>query len=223
MKQAITSAEMTSLDRKAAEQYGISSLTLMENAGLSVAEFVAELVRPSSRILICCGKGNNGGDGFVAARLLAKHGFKPEVYLLEGSEELKPDAKTNFARLKQHGVVIHELRPNTDWSAFEESLASCRWVVDAMLGIGITRPLAEPYLSAVAKINRSGKLVASVDIPSGLNADTGDKCGAAIKADHTLTLGIPKKGLYLGQGPAMAGQVHVVDIGLPKELMRPYL
>jgi hydroxyethylthiazole kinase-like uncharacterized protein yjeF len=219
----VTSAEMTNLDRKAEKLYGISSLTLMENAGLSVAEFVAELVRPSSRILICCGKGNNGGDGFVAARLLSKHGFRPEVYLLEDSQELKPDAATNYARLRQHGVAIRELRQNSDWSAFEESLAASSWVVDAMLGIGITRHLQEPYLSAVAKINRSGKLVASVDIPSGMNADTGEKCGAAIKADHTLTLGLPKKGLYTGLGPVLAGQVHVVDIGLPKELLRPYL
>ena len=143
--------------------------------------------------------------------------------MLEDSEQLKPDAATNYARLRQHGVAIRELRPNTDWSVFEESLAASSWVVDAMLGIGITRPLEEPYLSAVAKINRSGKLVASVDIPSGLNADTGDKCGAAIKADHTLTLGLPKKGLYLGQGPILAGQIHIVDIGLPKELVRPYL
>ena len=72
-------------------------------------------------------------------------------------------------------------------------------------------------------INQSGKKVLAVDIPSGLNADTGDKCGAAIKADHTLTLGLPKKGLYLGQGPDLAGQVHIIDIGLPKELVRPYL
>lgn len=221
--QSVTSSEMMTLDRKAASVYGISTLTLMENAGLSVAEFVAELVRASSRILICCGKGNNGGDGFVAARLLAKHGFKPEVYLLEDSQELKPDAATNYARLRQHGVAVRELRQNTDWSQFELSLASSSWVVDAMLGIGITRPLQEPYLSAVAKINRSGKLVASVDIPSGLNADTGEKCGAAIKADHTLALGLPKKGLYTGQGPILAGQVHVIDIGLPKELIRPYL
>jgi len=220
---AVTSAEMSELDRKASEVYGISSLTLMETAGLLIAEFVAESVRASSRILICCGKGNNGGDGFAAARLLAQHGFCPEVFLLEDSKILKADAAATFNKLKQQGVSVHQLKTNADWTTFDRSLAECSWVVDAMLGIGITRPLAEPYLTAVSKINRSGKRVTSIDIPSGLNADTGERCGAAIKADHTLTLGIPKKGLSQGQGPHLAGQVHIVDIGLPKELLRPFL
>ena len=218
----ITAAEMLELDRKASEFHGLSPQTLMENAGLAVAEFVAGLVRPSSRIPICCGKGNNGGDGLAAARFLAQHGFSPEVFLLEDPQTLKPAAAANYKRLGPLGVKVQALRLNGDWTAFDESLSACSWVVDAILGIGTTRPLEEPYLTVVNKINRSAKRIVAVDIPSGLNADTGEVCGAAVRADYTLTLGVSKKGLYAARGPMLAGQIEIMDIGLPPALLRPF-
>ena len=216
MLKTVTSAQMQELDRKAAEVFGIPSQTLMENAGRACADFIAVRHPASGKTVIFCGKGNNGGDGLVMARHLARRGWKVSVALLADPAVLKPGPLANYQAAMKLGIPVTTV-PGT----VLEALKSADVVVDALFGIGLSRPLTEPYLAAVDLMNQAGKPVYAVDVPSGLNADTGEICGAAVRAAVTLTLGLPKTGLYTGQGPAYAGEIAVLDIGLPEALILP--
>lgn len=206
----VTVQQMQQLDRRASSEFGISALTLMENAGKAIAELAADHFPRARNILIVCGKGNNGGDGFTAARYLAETGKTVTVFLVSNPEELKGEAKTNYERAGRVGVPF--------LSRFDTSKADL--IVDAIFGVGLRSEVREPYLSAINQINASGIPVLSVDIPSGLNADTGEALGAAVKASVTAALALPKFGFYSAQGPALTGKIEVLDIGIPKALLQ---
>ncbi len=221
----VTAAEMRGVEARAFKEFGISSLILMEHAGTCVADIAernfltADQPEPElSRILILCGKGNNGGDGFVAARHLFNRGHEIGIFLASRADEIKGDAKVNFEIARKLGIPIYQEVPNKLFQ-LETALKDCSLVIDALFGTGLDRDIQEPYLGLIKAVNRAGKPVLAVDLPSGLHSDTGEPLPAAVEAKATAVLGLPKQGLYASQGPIYAGHIYLVDIGLPKTLM----
>ncbi len=216
----LTPAEMREVDRLTTAKYRVPSLTLMEKAGKSVAEFVASKFPDFKQlpVVVLCGKGNNGGDGFVAARYLQKMGAKPCVYLIGDPREVKNDAATNLRRWKQIGKLnIDKPSPKGAWDEFKAR----EIIVDALLGTGVRGPLEGRLAEVVRAVNQraAGCFVVAIDIPSGLNADTGEVPGPVVVADYTVTFTAPKPGLLLRDGPSHAGELVVRDIGSPAELI----
>lgn len=216
----LTAAEMREVDRLTTARYRVPSLTLMENAGKSVADFIQTRFPNFTRrrIVVLCGKGNNGGDGFVVARYLRKMGAKPEVRLFGDPREVKGDAAANLKRWKAASGKLQVDRPGKD---IESKFTSDSIIVDALLGTG-TRGTVEGRLrEVIARINgrESGCAVVSVDIPSGLHADTGEAQGDVVVADYTVTFTAPKPGLFLGAGAEHTGELAVRDIASPRELI----
>jgi NAD(P)H-hydrate epimerase len=200
-------AEQRALDEWAITQRGIPGIELMERAGAGLTRLVAELV-PAGRIVVVCGKGNNGGDGFVAARLLRDQGRDVQVLLLGDAEELRADARTNYERLP--GQAPEPFSP--------EKLRGAAGVIDALLGTGFQGTPREPAVSAIAAINEAGAraTVVACDVPSGVDASTGEVEGDAVKAAATATFNAAKPGLWIAPGKTHAGTVTVVDIGIPE-------
>ncbi len=197
-------AQQRALDSWAIEQLGIGGLELMERAGTGLAELVME-VAPTGRVAVLCGKGNNGGDGFVCARFLREHGREADVLLLGEADELRGDARVNYDRLP--GEPPTPFEP----AALEEASA----VVDAILGTGFSGEPRDPAAAAIAAINGAGKTVIACDVPSGVDASTGQVAGAAVRAAATSTFHGAKPGLWIAPGKDHAGEVRVVDIGIP--------
>jgi hydroxyethylthiazole kinase-like uncharacterized protein yjeF len=206
---AFSSSQMREFDRKASEIYGVPGLVLMENAGRGTANFILQKYHPK-KVLIVCGKGNNGGDGFVIARYLAEHKISVDVMLLPEVSEVKGDAAVNLKCLKNIPVSLKE---------FEKDMQAYDLVVDAVLGIGLKSEVTGLYKEAIEALNASGKPVVAVDIASGLDADDGSVHGVAVKAAATATMAAPKHGLLKGKGPEYSGEIVVIDIGLPEDLL----
>jgi hydroxyethylthiazole kinase-like uncharacterized protein yjeF len=226
----LTVAEMREVDRLTTERYGIPVLTLMENAGRSVADFMrAEFSKlERRRIVVLCGKSNNGGDGFVAARLLAEMGAKVFAVLIAGPEEMRGDAAANRERWQKSGGELHLVRTAADWQAVKANVGSADILVDALLGTGVRGAVEGLLREVIDDVNRHppGKAVVAVDIPSGLSADTGvvedanqSSTGGIVAADFTVTFTAPKLGMFLGNSAACVGQLVVRAIGSPPELV----
>lgn len=221
----VTAPEMREIEERAFREYGISSLILMEHAGTCIADisernFLSHS-RPepqASRILVLCGKGNNGGDGFVAARHLFNRGHEIDIFLAGSGDDLQGDALTNFKIAEKLGVSICRDAQNK-LSQLEFALQESDLVIDALFGTGLDRPVEGTMLGIIKTVNAVGKPVLAADIPSGLHSGTGEALPVVIQAKATAVLGLPKAGLYTGSGPASAGQIYLVDIGLPKALL----
>ncbi len=216
----LTAAEMKEVDRLTTARYRVPSLTLMENAGRSVAEFIHSRFPNLAprRVVVLCGKGNNGGDGFVVARQLHKLGAKPEVYFIGNPRESKGDAATNLKRWKKIGKLNSSAALNR---RFFETLPSGTIIVDALLGTGVRGTIGGRLREIIDAVNEREpwtNLVA-VDIPSGLHADTGAVEGAAVVASSTITFTAPKVGMVTGEGSRRVGTVRVAKIGSPSELV----
>jgi len=224
MRNVATAKEMQKIDRITIEKYGIAGMVLMERAGLSVVSRVNELY-PARKVTILCGSGNNGGDGFVIARELHNQGKDVDVYAVR-PEKLKGDAKTNYDVARKFGVKV---LPVIRFLALDSKrLAPDSIIVDALLGTGLHNEIRKPLSTIIEKVNGMRCPVIAVDIPSGISSDTGQVMGCAIKADHTVTFGLPKRGHFLFPGADHAGQLFVEDIGFPARLldsdtMRVYL
>jgi NAD(P)H-hydrate epimerase len=213
----VGSAEMREIDRAAIEVFGIPSLTLMDRAGRAVADAAVALAAPGGRFVVVCGGGNNGGDGYVAARVLRAAGRDARVIALVPPERLSPDARAVREQADRAGVPIDEgvLAP------LEAGVGDV--VVDAIFGTGLGRAPEGPFAEAIARIDSArvaGARVLAVDVPSGLSADTGRPLGPCVRADRTVTFGFLKRGLVLHPGAALAGEVSVDDIGIPAEAAR---
>ncbi len=212
------------LDCIAIEEVGVPSVVLMENAGRSLADVVKAYVKRIERsfVCICCGIGNNAGDGFVAARHLLNSGIKVKIFLIGSSTGLKEDPNLNFRILKGLGYSVIEL--DTDSKRFFASLSRCLKkadvVVDAIFGIGLNRSISGHFKDVIDLINANRKRVVSADIPSGLDGTTGKVYGVCVKAHTTVTFNFAKKGLFKAEGPRYAGKVIVADIGIPATLRR---
>jgi NAD(P)H-hydrate epimerase len=207
---SITVAEAQAFDQLAEERLGIPSLILMENAGRSVAEEALKMLHGKKKAAIICGAGNNGGDGFVAARHLLNAGIDIKVYLVGESSKLKAGPKINLnilMKMKQKVVKLRALRDLNGINNFD-------LVIDAIFGIGLKSEVRSPSSEVINLLNRSGKPILAVDVPSGLDADTGKVLGAAIKARKTVTFVAPKRGFSRNCGPRYCGKVIIRDIGI---------
>lgn len=213
----VTSEEMRALDRAAISKHKIPSLTLMEKAGRAVADAVLKFSGVGSgQIVIVCGKGNNGGDGLVAARYLIGAGRDVAVLVLSSLDELSPDARANFeflAPLSTHiFFVTGILELNSRSPLFHQ--AAC--IIDAIFGTGLSDEVKDLGKRAIELLNSVNAPKISIDVPSGLDSDTGKPHGIAVRAELTVTLGLPKIGLFAGFGPDHAGKIVVADIGIPE-------
>lgn len=212
----VTGTQMQALDRRIIEEGRVPSLVLMERAGAGVVQFLQARFGPlrGKTVTILCGKGNNGGDGFVVARLLRQQQARVSVLLLAPTTDLSRDAATMYRRWIRVGGTANSKRFLSPDQA-TPLLSASDFVVDALLGTGLSTEVTGAYRDAIHLINRSGKPVVAVDIPSGIHADSGSQLGEAICATATVTFGLPKLGLYIGAGIDHAGTIHVVDIGIP--------
>lgn len=211
------------MDRLTTERYSIPSLTLMENAGAAIAQFCLNKFESSASptLLIVCGKGNNGGDGLVAARHILQAGKFAPVALLASYDQVQGDARTNLDALIQSGQRPHLITNFLQWTEFASSVPPPQLIVDAILGTGLHKP-AEGFVGQVIEdLNArfAGVEVLAVDLPSGLNADSHEVTGPTIRATNTLTMTAPKICLALPPASEWAGTVHVVPIGSPEILL----
>jgi NAD(P)H-hydrate epimerase len=211
--------EVRAVDRRAIDEFGMPGVVLMENAGRGAAAALMGLgVRGT--VLICCGKGNNGGDGFVIARHLDNHRIPVRVLLFSRPEELAGDAALNYQILARSGVPLAvRAEPAPDLAVLRRELNAAEWVVDALFGTGLSGPVKPPFDQIIATINDCRARVLAVDLPSGLDCDTGQPLGPTVKAEHTVTFVAPKKGFAQPTASAWVGRVHVVDIGVPRRLL----
>ena len=219
----LTAAEMREVDRLSTERGGVPSLTLMENAGKSVAEFITARFPQFADvpIVVFCGKGNNGGDGFVVARYLQKMGASVSVHLFANPADLRGDAAKNFKRLKSVEVVSVEDAESWQKPVWNVSTGPGPILIDALLGTGIRGPVTGLLRMAIDHLNQRPSLFTlfSVDIPSGLDSDTGEVHGAAVHADYTVTFTAPKTGMFQGEAPNYIGSLIVRDIGSQPEII----
>ena len=212
---ALTAQQAAQIDKQAKEQLGIQPLVLMENAGRGVAEVILGLVGEdrNSRIAIFCGRGNNAGDGFVAARHLIVRGQGVDIYLLAQQGQIKNEAEINLNILKNLTNRIFEIKDSKELESIK--LGDYAIIVDALLGIGLKGNVDGLFKGAISLINKSKVPTVAVDIPSGLDATTGQIHNIAICADTTITLMAKKQGLLLKEGPKYSGKIIVKDLGLP--------
>jgi hydroxyethylthiazole kinase-like uncharacterized protein yjeF len=213
---------MQRIDRLTTERYGIPSLTLMENAGRGVVELLLERFAPleQQRIVILCGRGNNGGDGFVVARLLQQRGLRPRVVLLANPKELRGDAAANYQRLAAFAApdIVENLEA---WHRLSHTLAGTTLLVDALLGTGLTKPLEGFLLEVVREIDRSfaAARVVAIDLPSGISADQGQLIGEHVRADYSVTFTAPKVAHVFPPACEHVGEWVVRQIGTPPEAL----
>jgi len=211
----VTAQEMRELDRLTIEKYGVPSLTLMERAGEGITKAILDRFGKIARggVLVVAGKGNNGGDGLVVARLLKKKRIPCEVVLLARKEELSQDAAHNLrAYLKAKGKLCEVASDSLE--PLRQRLKGKKLLVDAILGTGLKQEVRGLYAEAIALINSCGRPIVAVDIPSGLDADRGRALGTAVKAEMTVTMGYPKLGQVTYPGIDSVGELVVADIGI---------
>ncbi|MEW8958281.1 MAG: NAD(P)H-hydrate dehydratase [Moorella sp. (in: firmicutes)] len=218
----VTAAEMGQLDRLASSEYLIPSIVLMENAGLRVVESIRrhfqERVK-NRRILIFCGKGNNGGDGLVVARHLLNQGAEVKVFLLARPEDMRGDARTNLEIYQKMGGRLYPILSENHLQRADIALLYADLVVDAIFGTGFKGAALGLPASVITMINKANRHTVAVDVPSGLEADTGRIFGPCIQATWTVTFALPKLGLVIEPGASFTGRLEVADIGIPQRLV----
>ena len=229
---ALTAAEMQEVDRQTTERFGISSNQLMEAAGKSVAEvFLEEYGRrnatPPGRVCVLCGKGNNGGDGFVVARHLKEEAERVEVYLFAAAEELKGDAAKNYERWREAGGSVCVVANEKDWEKVWPAVALAEVIVDALLGTGIRGGAKGVMAQAIEDVNRVSRnataarplWIVAVDSPSGLPSNGEAASGPVLRAHMTVTFTAPKVGQLIGVDSPCCGKLVVRAIGSPQALV----
>ncbi|RKY68551.1 MAG: NAD(P)H-hydrate epimerase, partial [Candidatus Latescibacterota bacterium] len=216
----VTGKQMAAIDRYAIQEMGVPGLDLMEHAGQAVFEAVSRLLEAPKKITVICGKGNNGGDGFVVARLLENRGIPVSLFFVGERETAKGDARTNLERAAERGIPIHEVLKEEDLKRLTDELASSDAIVDALFGTGIQGAVRGLAARVIERINDSACPVVAVDLPSGVNADTGDVAGPCVRAFHTVTFGLPKMGQVFYPGRAYCGTLEIADIGFPPKAVK---
>ena len=213
----VTSKQMHQFDKKVIGQYGVPGIVLMENAAIQIANEIRKKYSPlaGARVSVVCGKGNNGGDGIAVARHLSTMDRADvTIWLAEPMDQATPDTAINLMIARNYGIAVETIS-EIDW--FVAHLAASSVVVDAVLGTGISGDPRPAAAAAIDAINRSGRPVVSVDLPSGLDADTGIPGNPTVQASLTVTLAMSKLGLCLYPGFTLAGETVVADIGFPKQ------
>ncbi|MFH1389860.1 MAG: NAD(P)H-hydrate epimerase [Candidatus Margulisiibacteriota bacterium] len=206
----ISIAEAKEFDHRAQIDFGLPSIVLMENAGRSVADVALKMLWWKEKVAVVCGIGNNGGDGLVAARHLYNQGKKVTVFVVGDHNRGTIDFMANLLMIEHLGLPIVWVKE----AAQLEALSNAELVIDAILGIGLTKEVRRPIRDVIEVINASHKPILAVDVPSGLNADTGEVMGEAIKANTTVTFIAMKKGFVAAQARKYCGKIIVKDIGI---------
>jgi NAD(P)H-hydrate epimerase len=226
MRPVVTAAEMRALDRATIDDIGIPAFTLMETAGRAVAHVALEMLQEGEsghggaygHVAVVCGPGNNGGDGFVTARVLRDSGVEAAVYLAVGRSSIRGDAAAHLAVYERAGGVVRMIDTPQALGDLGDAIAGAALVIDALFGVGLSRPLEDHFADVVSLINHAQRRLA-VDIPSGLDADTGRVLGTVVQADTTVTMGALKIALVSAPGFAHCGNVDVADIGVPSGVL----
>jgi len=213
----VTSETMRAIDSECIDNLGIPGLKLMENAGVGSVRFIEHELGPQKGkvVTVVCGKGNNGGDGFVIARELRRLGASVSVYLVGHRDDVSGDARTNLGRLGLESVV--ELSDGRSIAGFVEVMTKSDFIVDAVFGTGFNGVPRGLSGTVIGQMNSCGRPILAVDVPSGLNATTGIAEGECVNAAWTCTMGLSKRGFYIDHGRACVGKLHVVDIGVPRK------
>lgn len=218
----VTAEEMASLDRLASSEYGVPSLLLMENAGLRVVEVIRQHFGgrlAGRRVIIFAGRGNNGGDGLVVGRHLLNQGAEVKVFLLARPEEVRGDAAINLGIYQKMGGKLYPLHEEKDLQRVDIALLYAEMVVDAIYGTGFKGAALGLAGEVIKMLGDTGVPVVAVDLPSGLEANTGRVHGPCVRATYTVTFALPKLGHYLYPGAAYVGELVVADIGIPQALV----
>ena len=213
----MTRAELREVDRRSIEEFGLPGLVLMENAGRNAAGLLRDL-GICGRVVLCCGKGNNAGDGFVIARHLENGGIDVRVLLATPSNDIRGDAAVELNVLRRAGTPVVEAAPEIA-TAWRDELVQADWIVDALLGTGTQGIVREPFVSAIAAINAAHRKVLAIDLPSGLDCDTGAGLNDCVRATHTATFVARKPCFDMAGAANVTGQIHVLDIGVPQVLL----
>ena len=216
----VKAAEMQEMDRLTIQELGIPGMVLMENAGRGATRFFLEHFDPSeaSHVVILCGRGNNGGDGYVIARYLHEAGLSVTILVLAPLEKISGDALTNLNIARGMDLEIVEVPSQKAWQGYAPMLKDCDFIIDGILGTGLRSEVTGFYGQVIDEINAVGRPVMAIDIPSGLNADTGEVMGVAVVADLTVTFGFPKLGQVIFPGLEYVGRLVRIDIGIPEHL-----
>jgi len=212
----VTAEEMRVIDRRTIERYSIPGTVLMERAGLAVASRIKDAFSPR-KVIIIAGSGNNGGDGLVVARNLYNEGWDVKVFLTVKPEDLKGDALLQYRIAVKFGLKIYLM--NEFLTNYSSLITRHCILVDALLGTGISKNVTGALSEVISYLNRSNVPIFSVDIPSGISSDNGQIMGEAVRADYTVTFGLPKRGHLLYPGAQHSGKLFIEDIGFPKELL----
>ena len=219
----MTRDEVRSFDAWAINTMGIPDTVLMENAGRSCAELIMQLLidKPNPKVSILCGTGNNGGDGFVIARHLINNGFNVNTAIFGNPEKIKGDAKTNLDILKKMNHKIQTIDINQDNlnEVVNSFTADSDMIIDALFGTGLIGQLRTPHQNLIKIINQLNSPILAVDIPSGLDCDTGQPLGCSIKADYTVTFAAVKKGFTAKDAQTYTGQIHIASIGINPNIL----
>src|SRR5213082_3180873 len=217
----LNSAQMREADKRTIDDIGIPSLVLMENAGrqavAAMEAMYADLLERQVGVL--CGRGNNGGDGFVVARTLVQRGVDVAVFLLGGVADVRGDARVNLDILGRLGVTVVEIADGQAWELHLSEIRDCNLIVDAIFGTGLNAPVSGMIESVITDVNASGIPVVSIDLPSGLSADSCETIGESIEAGTTVTLAAPKLPLVLPPAENRAGDIVIADIGIPADVI----
>ena len=214
----VTAAEMRQIDQETIEGIGIPGIVLMETAGSAIVRAIEQHHPTCQRIGIFVGKGNNGGDGIVIARQLAHIGREVHLFLVSPAESFTDAAQTNLQIAKNLGLRITTTLTDVALKS-DANIAYCELLVDAILGTGLRGTVRDSIATVINTINDLATPILSVDLPSGLDADTGNPLGTCVRADRTITIGLPKRGLLLHPGAELAGELEVVDIGFPEQVV----
>ena len=227
----LTRDQSRQIDRLAMDRYGFSGLVLMENAGRGAADRLGHLIEsgqfavlPESRkVVICCGKGNNAGDGFVIARHLQLRRYDARVLLWSDPAKLSGDAAANFRIIERTGVPLEVFSKGHDAGRLQQQLGGAAWIVDGLLGTGAVGEPRPPLDAVIDQLNAAGAPILAIDLPSGLDCDTGNPARHTIRAAVTCTFVAPKPGFFAPGAEEYVGQLEVCDIGAPVKVIEEVL
>ncbi len=222
MPNLLTSAQVRQFDRIASEEFGLRGLDLMESAGRGVADALLQADFNGGAVVVFCGKGNNGGDGFVAARHLFGNGVDASVVAVANRDAYRGDVQTNLLRAKKAGVQVQYLDESRPDSLLDQ-LPQAEWAIDALLGVGAVGAPRPPIDEIIRRLNSTSSLQRlAIDLPRGLNPDTGEPAEPTLRADLTCTLLAAKPGLLTSQAEPFVGELRVIDLQAPEELLRRF-
>jgi NAD(P)H-hydrate epimerase len=217
----LTRQQVRELDQRAIDQYKIPGIVLMENAGRGCVDTLCS-IGIAGPVVICCGTGNNAGDGLVMARHLNLRGFVVKLIFWTDPDQLQGDAASNLAMVQAAELPLHICRDATSDPLVEQWLQQADWIVDAVLGTGARGEPRAPFDQVLEQLNRQPAKKLAVDVPSGLDCDSGHPAPHTFRADHTCTFVAAKPGLFAAAARSHVGQIHVLDIGAPPKLLEEF-